>query len=207
MKNKPIVADWLKFDLILSNGIIKLKSKNKSKSEDFVKILKINPINFNLKSDFEKTAILNSYKVFLKICDFNFQILIQSNKENISNHFQNIETFINSSGNQTLESIYSDYNNCLTSLNKSKKSSSKVFYIILRKSINNISKAKNIGENISKIEEYERKEILSMFDEEYLKIKESLSKCGNIIEEINSKEKTIEVVYSFLNTRKYINLE
>ena len=34
-----------------------------------------------------KEAILNSYKIFLKTCDFNIQILIQSKKENLSKHF------------------------------------------------------------------------------------------------------------------------
>ena len=34
--------------------------------------------------------ILNSYKIFLKTCDFNFQILIQSKKEDLSKHISNI---------------------------------------------------------------------------------------------------------------------
>ena len=42
------------------------------------------PINYYLKSDLEKEAILNSFKLFLKTCDFNIQILIQSKKENLS---------------------------------------------------------------------------------------------------------------------------
>jgi len=38
----------------------------------------------------EKESILNSYKIFLKTCNFDFQILIQSNKENLDKHISNI---------------------------------------------------------------------------------------------------------------------
>ena len=50
---KLTVQEWIPIEKIYKNGIIKLK-KNK-----FIKILKINPINYNLKSDLEKKAILN----------------------------------------------------------------------------------------------------------------------------------------------------
>ena len=68
------------------NGIIKIKDRNV-----FVKILKVKPINFNLKTTLEKEAILNSYKVFLKTCNFNLQILIHTNKEDISKITKNIK--------------------------------------------------------------------------------------------------------------------
>ena len=83
MKDKQFfsVQEWLPFDKILENGIIRLKDSS------YLKLLKIIPINFNLKSELEKEAILNSYNIFLKTCNFNFQILIQSNKEDLSKHF------------------------------------------------------------------------------------------------------------------------
>ena len=42
--------------------------------------------------------------------------------------------------------------------------------------------------------------------EKYFKIKECLSRCGNSVFEINSKEEARKVISSFLNTRKEINL-
>ena len=60
-------------------------------NKKYVKIAKIKPINFSLKSELEKEAILNSYKLFLKTCNFNMQILIQSNKEDLSEHFEEIK--------------------------------------------------------------------------------------------------------------------
>ena len=54
------VQEWLPFEEVLKNGIIKINNFT------FIKIIKVNSINFNLKSDLEKEAILNSYKIFLK---------------------------------------------------------------------------------------------------------------------------------------------
>ena len=86
MKKEQIksVQEWLPFENILENGIIKLKNSS------YIKIIEIIPINFNLKSELEKEAILNSYKIFLKTCNFDLQILIQSNKENLDKHISNI---------------------------------------------------------------------------------------------------------------------
>ena len=78
------VQEWLPFEAIFENGIIKLKNSF------YIKIIEIIPINYNLKSELEKEAILNSYKIFLKTCNFDFQILIQSNKENLDKHISNI---------------------------------------------------------------------------------------------------------------------
>ena len=79
------VQDWIGIEKILKNGIIKLKNNK------YIKIIKVTPINFNLKSNLEKEAILNSYKIFLKTCNFNIQILIQSNKQDLKNNIKNIE--------------------------------------------------------------------------------------------------------------------
>jgi len=79
------VQEWLPFQEVLPNGIIKLKDNS------LIKILIISPINFNLKSNLEKESILNSYKIFLKTCNFNFQILIHSNKEDLSKHLFRVE--------------------------------------------------------------------------------------------------------------------
>ena len=87
MQKKQVISvqDWLPFEKILENGIIKLKDNS------YVKIMKITPVNFNLKSSLEKEAILNSYKIFLQTIEVNIQILIQSNKENLLGHISNIK--------------------------------------------------------------------------------------------------------------------
>ena len=164
------------------------------KNNKYIKILKIIPINYNLKSDLEKEAILNSYKIFLKTCNFNIQILIQSSKENLDKNILNIQKNIQKKENKFLKNISNEYIKYIQNMNLTKKSSSKNFYIILSN-----EKLKGIDYNQS----FEI--IKNDLKEKYFKIKDCLSRCGNSVIEINSKNEIIKILYSFLNTRKLIN--
>ena len=191
MKNKiNSVQDWLPYVDIYDNGIIKLKNNS------FVKIIKVSPINFNLKSNLEKEAILNSYKIFLKTCKFNIQILIQSNKEDLTSHISNIEN-INKNEKEKLKAIKNNYINYIQEINKKRKSSSKNFYIILKESQEN-KKEKLNNEN--------EKYIIDKLNENYFKIKECLARCGNSVTDISKKQETEKILYSFLNSRKELNI-
>ena len=191
MKNikEKTSQDWIPIEEILENGIIKI-NKNK-----YIKILKIIPINYNLKSDLEKSSILNSYKILLKTCNFNFQILIQSNKEDLSQHISNIKKNIKKINNKKIEKISENYIEYINKININKKSSSKDFYIIISNENNKTKK--------EFIESYEI--IKNELKEKYFKIKECLSRCGNSVIEINEKKEIINIIFSFLNTRKYLN--
>ena len=179
------VQNWLPFESILENGTIKINSN------EYIKILKINPINFNLKSELEKESILNSYKIFLKTCNFNFQILIQSNKEDLSKHISVIQHQLISEKNN-IPAISKKYIEYIKQLNYSKKSSSKNFYIII----------KYINQN-NQIENVESHAIQELNDK-YFKIKDCLSRCGNIVEDISEKEKIKNILFSFFNKRMYL---
>ena len=179
------VQKWLPFEKILSNGIIKINNFN------FVKIMKVNSINFNLKSELEKEAILNSYKIFLKTCQFNFQILIQSNKEDLSKNISIINNQLKSENNNISE-ISKKYIKYINELNNKNKSSSKNFYLIIK------YENKNLNE-INNIENYAYQEL----NDKYFKIRDCLSRCGNILEDINSKKEVEEILESFINKRQY----
>lgn len=172
-------------DYILENGIIKLKNNK------YIKILKIIPINYNLKSDLEKAAILNSYKTFLKTCPFQMQILIQSSKENLEKNIFNIQKNIQKKENKKLKKIANKYIEYINKINSNKKSSSKNFYLIIS---NEISKNQD---NIESIEI-----IKNDLKEKYFKIKECLYRCGNSVIEINTKEEIIKILKMFFNARK-----
>ena len=86
-KKDESVQEWIPIERFLEKGIIKLHNNQ------YIKIIKVIPINFNLKSSLEKQSILNSYKVFLKTCNFDIQILIQSKKENLSLHISNVKNY------------------------------------------------------------------------------------------------------------------
>ena len=179
------VQEWLPVDEILENGVIKLKNKN------YIKIVKIIPINFELKSNLEKEAILNSYKIFLKTCNFDIQILIQSNKKDLSNHISKIKEK-NKEEKEKIKKLSEKYINYIKKLNIEKKSSSKNFYILI-KEIPEIKKQNiNINEKI----------IFDKLNDKYFNIKECLSRCGNVVIDISDKKMTEKVLYSFLNSRK-----
>lgn len=179
------VQHWLPIEEILENGIIKI-NKNK-----YIKILKIIPINYNLKSDLEKKTILNSYKILLKTCNFNIQILIQSNKEDLSQHIKNIEKNIQKKENKYLKEISENYVKFIQTLNYSRNSASKDFYLIIS------------NENLENFDSIEIVE--NDLKEKYFKIKECLSRSGNSVFELSTKQEIEKIFFSFLNTKKYLN--
>lgn len=186
IKNKTL-QEWLPIKEIDKKGVVKLKNNN------LIKIIKVNPINYNLKSDLEKESILNSYKIFLKTCNFDIQILIQSNKEDLSHHINNIQKNISKKENKYLEKISKNYIQYINKINSERKSSSKDFYIIIS---NENKKNNNIQtEELLKID----------LKEKYFKIKECLSRTGNSVQEISNKENIEKLFFSFLNVKKYNN--
>lgn len=157
-----------------------------------MKILKVKPINFNLKSNLEKEAILNSYRVLFKTCEFDFQILIQSNKEDLSKHFSEIENNLKNE-EKNIQKISKKYIEFIKKLNNEKKSSSKNYYIIL--------KYEEKSEEKMDVENY----AFENLNNNYFKIKENLSRCGNIVQDVGNKEDVINILFSFFNSRIYFN--
>ena len=194
LKNKEIISvqDWLPIEKIFDNGIIKLKD------EKYIKIIKINPINFNLKSELEKEAILNSYKIFLKTCNFDLQILIQSNKENLSKHISSVKNSTKNENNN-IKKISERYINFLEEINLNKKSATKNYYIIIKKEKKIIEK--NNIENIKNIENI----IFDELNENFLKIKDTLSRCGNLVINIDDKNMCKNILFSFLYPKNNLN--
>ena len=170
----------------MKEGIIEIENNI------YIKILEVTPINYNLKSDLEKEAILNSFKIFFRTCQFDIQILIQSNKEDLTHHISKIKKYVSKKENKYLKNISENYIQYISNLNNNKKSSSKKFYIIIKnKPIN--KKEKNI-------------EIIKQeLNEKYIKIKECLSRCGNKVNSIDRKEEILKIFFSYLNTKKYLN--
>jgi len=186
LNKKNSVQEWLPIDKIFENGIVKLKNNN------YIKIIKITPINFNLKSELEKEAILNSYKIFLKTCNFDLQILIQSNKEDLSKHISCVKNSTNNE-NKTIKEISEKYINYLNDLNNSRKSAIKNYYILIKKQQKNI--------DINKINNFEEI-IFEELNEDFFKIKETLSRCGNLVVDINNKDLCKNILFSFFYPKK-----
>ena len=172
------------FEKVFNNGIIKTK-------DSFFKLLKVYPINYNLKSSLEKEAILNSYRLFLKTCNFDIQILIQTNKENINKNIDYIKK-VSKEDFPEIKKIVNKYNKYLLEINNKNENTSKKFFILIKINPENLKNNKI---------EFIREELNS----NYLKIKECLARCGNKINEINSEEETKMIIYSFFNNKMYKN--
>lgn len=182
IKKEKTTKEWLPFERILDNGIIITKNS-------YIKIIKVLPINYHLKSNLEKESILNSYKLFLKTCDFNIQILIQSKKEDLSKMFLNLKEK-SQKENEKIKELIDKYKEFVLSKNDIDKSTSRNYYIVIKKEINESQKVeeKQINEKIA----------ISQLNERYFKIKEALSRCGNITYDVNNKDDVIDILCSFI---------
>lgn len=185
-KEESSVQDWLPIEKIFDNGVVKCRDGK------FIKIMKITPINFNLKTELEKEAILNSYKIFLKTCNFDLQILIQSNKEDLSEHISSVKNFTKKENNN-IKKISEEYINFLEELNLKRKSATKNYYIIIKKEKKLIEK--NNIENT----------IFDELNENFLKIKDTLSRCGNLVTNIDNKNTCKNILFSFFYPKNTLN--
>ena len=162
------IQSWFGIDDILENGTIITKENSR------VKILKVEPINFFLRSEMEKEVILNSYKNIFKSINFDIQIIIQSTKEDLSSNTNYIKS--KEISNKKLLNQYIEY---IESLNQIKKSNNKNFYLIVKEA----SEQNSINEKISKIQDL-------------------LERCGNRSYVVNSKEEVIKIIETFYKIRR-----
>ena len=163
------------FEKVLNNGIIKTK-------DSFLKLLKVYPINYNLKSSLEKEAILNSYRLFLKTCSFDIQILIQSKKEDLTYHLKKISNL--KIENERMNMYKKSYIEYLRKVSIENKSSNKEFYIVLKQAIE--------GEDTSFENSLQIAE--NKIFENFMKIKDTLSRTGVIIKQIDSEEEVLNLL-------------
>lgn len=153
--------------------------------------MKVIPINYNLKSNLEKEAILNSYRLFLRTCNFNIQILIQTKKEDLTNHFYILKQISLREENTKIREALDVYLDYIKQKVEENKSSSKNFYIIVKYIADFSIKdqdEKLISKNIAN----------NFLNECFLKVKDNLSRCGNMVYDINSKEEVVQILDSFL---------
>lgn len=185
-KKEKSVQDWISVDEILEDGVFKINS-------EYLKLIKIHPINYHLKSELEKEAILSAYRLFLKTCNFDLQIVIQSKKENLLGHITNIEKKIQLEKNEIIKHMAEEYIEFIQKMNSERNSLSKTFFIIVKEP-SNVNQDKEIAEN----------SIKNNLKEKYLKIKECLARCGNYVEEIITKEEVKNIMNSFFYVKNYL---
>lgn len=155
------------------------------KENKYAKILEIKPINFSLKSDDEKFNILNQYSKFLKICNFDFQIIVKTKQERVNKHINYIKQ--NSSKENSYLNEYIEHINNLTNSNFVL---SKKIYLIF--SIKIQEKFKSFSE------------IYNELNQKYLIIKENLLKCGNLVDDFSNlnDDNFLKIISNIINAKE-----
>lgn len=121
--------NWIEILDISNNTIIT--------NDKYIKVFEVQPINYDLKTNMEKKAILNSYNHFLNSCSFDIQILIKSKKEGINeiletinNRYSNIILNSNKESIQNIQNLKKEYLSFLNNQIQLKKTSNKKYYIL-----------------------------------------------------------------------------
>ena len=117
------------------------------------------------------------------------QILIQSRKEDLNSYISQINNQIELEKSNKLKKYFKVYIDYIQAQNKEKNSSSKNFFILINYQVKE-KETKNI------------KFIRENLNEKYFKIKDSLSRCGNLVFDISNKKETEDILYSFCNLRR-----
>lgn len=167
LKKKTIQDDLCSLIPIqkIENGNLFLKDDKK------ISIFKIEPTNFKLKTVLEQEAILEGYKLFLKRCNFNMQLIVQTQKRDLSKYIVALKE--KTKENESIYEMVNDHISFLKELVASKDIVSKNFYILVETS--------NLSE-----------------EDVFLKIAETLKSCDNEVEKCTSEE-VINIIKRYLN--------
>lgn len=99
---------------------------------------------------------------------------------------ENIQKISQITKNNILKKYSEEYIKFIKEKNDKNKSASKNVYLII------MNDSENLEENI-----------IQDLNEKYFKIKDCLSRCGNIVLECN-KEETKNILFSFFNLKKFL---
>lgn len=92
-------------------------------------LLEITPTNFLLKSKREQEVILSAYKVFIKQCDFDMQLIIQTTKINVDEHLERIRTCLKYE--PEISEMVEDYMQFVERFSKDRKSIARRFFVVI----------------------------------------------------------------------------
>ncbi len=97
----------------------------------FCAIVLVSSLNFDLKSDLEREAILNQFQSMLNSLEVNIQILIQSRRLNIQKHLEYLENLYNKQEVELLRLQTKEYIKFITEFTESNEIMTKQFFLII----------------------------------------------------------------------------
>ena len=109
----------------IKNGVLYLKQGG------LRKVLMVNGINFDLKSQEEQQLTLNSFQSFLNALDFSIQFFVHSRKINISAYLEKIEARKVEEPNELLQLQIEEYGEFISSFVEKNPIISKDFFVVI----------------------------------------------------------------------------
>lgn len=183
------------------------------KSGAICKIVMVGGVNFILKSEEEKDALVLQYQDFLNSLDFTLQILIHSRKINIEKYLNELENHKLAEPSSLLQNQISEYQEFIRSFVAYNAIMSKVFLVvvpyypsILPSAASGINKllpfgkknsAEEAAQNAAQKEEEFKKNALSL-QQRVDQVIDGLSAMG-LQTEVLGKEQLVELFYNFYN--------
>ncbi|MEA3295697.1 MAG: hypothetical protein U9Q27_00965 [Patescibacteria group bacterium] len=119
---KQSTQNFLEVDKV-KQGIIILKNKS------FRSILMVSSLNFALKSDDERSAIIYQFQNFLNSLDFTCQIIVQSRQLNITGYLDQLKKIEQEQKNELLKIQTFEYRKFIESLVETGTIMSKSFFL------------------------------------------------------------------------------
>lgn len=197
-KEKVKINDVLKWMVInkISDGI-------HLKSNQWIKVLEIKPINFKLLSENEQCVILESYRRFLLQINIELQIIVVPFKSDVQVHLQDIQKY--SLGNEKLNRMTNHYVGFVNGIIGDKHSITRRFFLILKADKNeqdNISMIMDglnaCGNEVSLCDDETIREILQIYfrkEKTITQENEMLDLCPTFVDTTNPKYLLLDDYY------------
>lgn len=172
-------------------------------------VLKVNSINFNLKSEEEQNAIIYSYQGFLNTIEDPIQIVIRSKKLDIDNYLDKLRDKGIKQTNALLQKQTNDYVEYVQKLVEYADIMEKEFYVIVphdplrSRDVTFLSKFMgfiNSKDSYAQIKERRKEfnELKKNLTQKVSSVKIGLENCGLQVEELTTKQ-LIELFYEIYN--------
>lgn len=94
-------------------------------------IMQVSPLNFELRSEEEQDAIMDTYESFLNSVGSNLQILIRTREIDMDKYLEELKTKLSDETEQVYRDQLDDYDEFIRSLIQSNKILTRLFYIVI----------------------------------------------------------------------------
>lgn len=166
----------------IENGIIETKDGR------FCKVLEISPVNFEFKSNSEKEVIIAQYKAFLKTCNFDIQILVQSKKNDLEKHLEKLKIFMEAENSLKVKQLIENYINMIRE-NTLKSTVTRKFFLVF---CAEVTGSKKLTKDMA----------INDLNEKTAKVMKTLEKCGNSIKDFSDNNfEAVNNLYRQLNRK------